>query len=249
LEIYNASSWQLTEELDVMSFGGITPSLTPDVPTPGIENNSPTSSEGLTRRPSTPSITQASKLAASASTREAESGWCLSWCKEKWWGEIVAVSAGTSACVKVIALPPAPNRPVLLVSLDHRPPEKVQPQSITSISWAPMCGRSYHLLATGSRDTLVRVWKLKPNPNATTIAVADDEHKWTPTLVGEFGDHKSPVGRVEWNVTGTVLSSAGDDGQIRFWKALSNVWRKIGSFNTHHVVENDVTGDEDATMS
>src|ERR1700733_6672849 len=101
LEIYNASSWQLTEELDVMSFGGITPSLTPAVPTPGIENNSPTSSEGLTRRPSTPSINQASKLAASASTREAESGWCLSWCKEKWWGEIVAVSAGTSACVKV----------------------------------------------------------------------------------------------------------------------------------------------------
>jgi nucleoporin SEH1 len=101
LEIYNASSWQLTEELDVMSFGGITPSLTPAVHTPGIENGSPTSSEGLTRRPSTPSITQASKLAASVSSREAESGWCLSWCKEKWWGEIIAVSAGTSACVKV----------------------------------------------------------------------------------------------------------------------------------------------------
>lgn len=212
LEIYSASSWQLTMELDVMTFGGITPSLTPAVPTPGIENSSPTSSEGLTRRPSTPSIMQASKLAANASTREAESGWCLSWCKEKWWGEIVAVSAGMSACVKVsrpsaasisvqnnaflnssaqvIALPPAPNRPVLLMSLDHRPPEKIQPRAITSISWAPMCGRSYHLLATGSRDTLVRVWKLKPNPNATAIAVADDEHKWTSTLVGEFGDHK-----------------------------------------------------------
>ena len=88
-----------------------------------------------------------------------------------------------------------------------------------------------------------------------------EEDKWTSVLAGEFGDHRAPVGRVEWNVTGyvplalclppfascglilvvqnlsTVLSSAGDDGQIRFWKALSNVWRKIGAFNTHHVVE------------
>lgn len=102
LEIYNASAWQVTEELDISSFGGVTPSLTPAaVPTPGVENSSPTSSDGLTRRPSTPSLTQASKLAASAGSREAESGWCLSWCKDKWWGEIVAVSAGTTPSVKV----------------------------------------------------------------------------------------------------------------------------------------------------
>lgn len=96
----------------------------------------------------------------------------------------------TTQIRKIIALPPAPNRPVLLASLDHRPPERIPPQAITSISWAPMSGRSYHLLATGSRDTLVRVWKLKPSVNASALAVADDENKWTSALVGEFGDHK-----------------------------------------------------------
>lgn len=105
LEIYNVSQWQLTEELDVSSFGGPTPSLTPlSIPTPGPENSSPTNSDGMTQRPSTPSLTQASKLAAAAGSREAESGWCLSWCKEKWWGEIVAVSAGTNPVVKVSLL-------------------------------------------------------------------------------------------------------------------------------------------------
>ncbi|KAF8317191.1 WD40 repeat-like protein [Clavulina sp. PMI_390] len=251
VEIYNVSAWTMTEELDVSTFGGTTPSLTPAViPTPGLENGSPSSSDGILGRPATPSLTHASRLAASAGSREAESGWCLSWCKERSY-DILAVSSGTTPTVKIISLQSPPARPVLLASLDHRPPERMPPQAITSISWAPMSGRSYHLIATGSRDAQVRVWKLKVN--APTTSIVDDERerekeKWTAALVGEFGDHKSAVGRVEWNVTGTVLSSAGDDGQIRFWKALSNVWRKIGSFNTHHLVDNDATGDEDTMM-
>lgn len=34
--------------------------------------------------------------------------------------------------------------------------------SVTSVSWAPSCGRSYHLIATGSRDGSVRIWKIQP---------------------------------------------------------------------------------------
>lgn len=33
--------------------------------------------------------------------READGGWCLSWCKERFWGEILAVSAGTTGTVHV----------------------------------------------------------------------------------------------------------------------------------------------------
>jgi hypothetical protein len=32
------------------------------------------------------------------------------------------------------------------------------------------------------------------------------------------GGLHSDVQRVAWNVTGTVLSSSGDDGRIRIWK-------------------------------
>lgn len=33
--------------------------------------------------------------------READGGWCLSWCKDRYWGEILAASAGTFGIVKV----------------------------------------------------------------------------------------------------------------------------------------------------
>ena len=29
--------------------------------------------------------------------------------------------------------------------------------------------------------------------------------KWSASIVGDFDDHKSAVGRVEWNITGYVL--------------------------------------------
>lgn len=36
---------------------------------------------------------------------EAMGGWSLSWCKEKWWGQVLAVTSGHSGIVKVNDLP------------------------------------------------------------------------------------------------------------------------------------------------
>ena len=54
----------------------------------------------------------------------------------------------------------------------------------------------------------------------------DDENETTKkitrldvNLLGEFSDHKSDVWSVSWNSTGTILSSSGDDGKVRFWKS------------------------------
>lgn len=37
-------------------------------------------------------------------------------------------------------------------------------------------------------------------------------------MVADFADHNAEVWRVEWNITGTILSSSGDDGRIMLWK-------------------------------
>jgi len=38
--------------------------------------------------------------------READGGWCLSWCKDKYWGEVIAVGCGTAGIIKVRISPP-----------------------------------------------------------------------------------------------------------------------------------------------
>ena len=45
------------------------------------------------------------------------------------------------------------------------------------------------------------------------------DSKFQIRLAGSYNDHGSTVWRVCWNVTGTILATSGDDGQVRLWKA------------------------------
>ncbi|KAF4563370.1 hypothetical protein EYR40_006909 [Pleurotus pulmonarius] len=191
--------------------------------------------------------------------READGGWCISWCKDRYWGEVIAAGCGIGGTVKVIQIS-ASQRPMTLLTLDPSPAhaasamlpsttsadtsadaESHSPASyaVTSVAWAPSCGRSYHLIATGCRDGKVRIWKVKPAPEDAE-GDEGEEGRWSATIVADFDNHKSSVGRVEWNITGTILSSAGNDGRIRLWKAtVGNVWRPAGSLGVEQAQEDD----------
>lgn len=99
----------------------------------------------------------------------------------------------------------------------------------SSLAWAPASGRSYQLLASGSRDGRARVWKLYPPSLEDEGATGPDggagiADEWRADMDAELEETKSARGgsvnsvRVEWNVTGTVLSTAGDDAKVRLWK-------------------------------
>ncbi|KAI9058863.1 WD40 repeat-like protein [Trametes sanguinea] len=120
--------------------------------------------------------------------------------------------------------------------------------AVTSVAWAPSCGRSYHLVATGGRDGHVRIWRVKPPAPSSEEADGYGEDgpgaqeggagRWSASVVGDFDDHKSAVGRVEWNITGTILSSAGNDGRVRLWKMTAgNVWRPAGHISVEQAEE------------
>ena len=95
------TSWHLTEEIDMLSLPSIQGQLSNAIPlatptqvfpslenTPTIPGHSLQSQQPLTRIGPSPH-------------READGGWCLSWCKERYWGEILAASAGTTGTVHV----------------------------------------------------------------------------------------------------------------------------------------------------
>ncbi|THV07141.1 WD40 repeat-like protein [Dendrothele bispora CBS 962.96] len=197
-------------------------------------------------------------------SREADGGWCLSWCKDRYWGEVIAAGCGITGIIKIIQLSPS-RRPTTILVLDPSPlavsnpghPEADKMFAVTTVSWAPSCGRSYHLIATGGRDGHVRIWKVKPaaeddgEQGDDAEMMNSDETGWSASLVGDFDEHQSTVGRVEWNVTGTVLSSAGNDGRVRLWKAAlgGSIWRPAGSIGVEQSEESGTQeGDKDDDM-
>lgn len=271
LEQPTLSSWQLIDEIDIANVApGPSPShVTRAAQTAALATPTQThatldgASASLVAQALRESQQQASSVPptrAGLGNREADGGWTLSWCKDPYWGEVIAAGAGNNGVIKIIQL--NPRRSHVLLTLDgspstgaatntnpSQPGGNEQPQqntasnstsySITSVAWAPSCGRSYHLIATGGRDGHVRIWKLKPPPEDTgDDDTMHEEGKWTASSVGDFDHHKSAVGRVEWNITGTVLSSAGNDGRIRLWKATANnVWRPAGSIGVEQTAE------------
>eukprot|EP01132_Coremiostelium_polycephalum_P009324 gene9324-11431_t len=76
-------------------------------------------------------------------------------------------------------------------------------KAIHDVCWAPNMGRSYHLIASASKDQTVRIWKLTNSNDKSKMELKEIMCKT---------DHRSEVWRVEWNITGTILASSGDDG-------------------------------------
>ncbi|EGG13134.1 uncharacterized protein MELLADRAFT_32569 [Melampsora larici-populina 98AG31] len=152
-------------------------------------------------------------------------GWSLTWCPETYWGDILAVSAA----VKSTGTESNPN---LQTQTSH---QFSKPAPVSSLAWSPACARDYHLIAAGHRDGRARIWKLKPS-SLNSLPSNQSSMHWQVELDTELEDHviKKPlkevgsdgdnsggggVGKCEWNVTGTVLSTSGSDGKVRIWKS------------------------------
>ncbi|GAA5944188.1 WD40 repeat domain-containing protein [Sporobolomyces koalae] len=154
----------------------------------------------------------------SGGTVESDGGWSLSWCREHWWQERLAVSSGTNGIIRLFHLPPHgpwsnflnlyPTRQVLSSATTNpdqqNPPPPVHLPPTCSINWAPPSGRSFQWLAAGSKDSKIRVYKLFP-PSlqlaaAGTAATGSFEGgatgEWTAQLdveLDESGHHKKSV--------------------------------------------------------
>lgn len=96
--------------------------------------------------------------------------------------------------------------------------------AVHDISFAPNVGRSRHLLAIASKE--IFIVSIKPIKNAPETSAGLVVEKPDIQLLATLTDHESQVWRVEWNITGTILASTGDDGHVRLWKGnYMDNWR------------------------
>ena len=98
---------------------------------------------------------------------------------------------------------------------------------VHDLCFAPNVGRSRHLLAVASKDVhivAIKPVKEKSAQSANQTIIDKPEVAVVVTLT----EHETQVWRVVWNLTGTILSSSGDDGKVLLWKAnyLDN-WKSI----------------------
>lgn len=105
-------SWVLTEELDVLNIvagpspAQLTRAQSVALATP-TQTNSSSTDGGASAQLVAQALQQGLQQQGTAATqnrggnREADGGWCISWCKDKYWGEIIAAGCNTSGVIKV----------------------------------------------------------------------------------------------------------------------------------------------------
>jgi nucleoporin SEH1 len=98
-------------------------------------------------------------------------------------------------------------------------------------------GRSYQLIATGSRDKMVKLWALRlgsadgsDHDDWASGGVMDGadsgERRWAVNCCAELA-HRSQVWRVGWNPSGSMLAASEDDGQVSVYKMdAAGGWRR-----------------------
>ena len=81
-------------------------------------------------------------------------------------------------------------------------------------------GRSYHLIATASRENTFQIHTLIRKDENTI------EYQSPPAIIQTANN--SPVWRVCWNATGTVLATSSEDGTLALWRRnFSGNWVNI----------------------
>lgn len=210
MDIVNLSNWTLMEEFEVSGMGNTTTTttstITSSTSSSAISNAATFQQPNFSLQPST------------ALKDHSDAHYCLSWCPSRFGPQMLTVGCGPFHSARIFRMD-MHNKWVGMETLPHI-------DVVTDIAWAPNVGRSYQLIATSSKDGHVRIFKLSdesPNKSqqstyATAVASSLTKKRFKVELIGDFPDHHSEVWRVEWNITGTVLSSSGDDGKVRLWK-------------------------------
>jgi WD40 repeat protein len=116
-------------------------------------------------------------------------------------------------------------------------PSRCHADCVRSVSWAADMGRSFQLIATGSRDRTVKLWALQraradehgggapAEPDGSGPQGGEHSSAWSAPCCAELV-HRSQVWRVQWNASGSMLATSEDDGSVQCFRQDANgSWR------------------------
>lgn len=127
----------------------------------------------------------------------ATGGWGLCWCKERWWGPIIAVFAGTLPFIKLISLSPTPSCVLLLT-----------PSSSTSAAAAAALSTTTTTTTTSTTTASAPASAL--STTATTAAAGSGPTQYAPLTCLAWAPN---CGR-----NYHLLATGARDGTIRIWR-------------------------------
>lgn len=88
---------------------------------------------------------------------------------------------------------------------------------INDLDWAPIAGRSFHLIVSCSKDQQVIVWRLVMMDIFSGELL--DQPEFTPIqCIGSSELNEIQVQRVKWNILGTSFATSSDDGSVKVWQ-------------------------------
>jgi len=82
------------------------------------------------------------------------------------------------------------------------------------VAWAPSVGLTPNMIASCSQDGTVLIWKEKAN-------------EWVSSPL-PLSESRSPVWRVSWSLTGSILAVSRGENEVSLWKeSLAEEWNRI----------------------
>ena len=88
---------------------------------------------------------------------------------------------------------------------------------VRDVAWAPAVVPGINIVASCSEDRTVIIWTQEGGESAT----------WEPKLLHTFD---SPVWRLSWSITGSILAVSSGDSSVTLWKQnLEGDWTQVSS--------------------
>ena len=214
MDIVNLAHWTLVEDFDISS-----PVLSSSDTAGNIGGSGAvltTGNSGATNQSGN------GQLIAGNAVKEKDLEYCLSWCRSRILPPSIVVGCGKLNAARIYTYSDSQRKWICTGHLHGHT------DTIHCVAWAPSIGKSYQTIATACKDGKVRIFKLYPNQSGTTANVPVE---FQIDCIAELNDHREEVWRVEWNLTGSMLASGGDDGRTLLWQYnYLGEWTQIQSF-------------------